>query len=173
MTIIEGFGDLRYAHLIAGAPKGPPAAIAGALEHIYRENRGRLAEASPIAPLAARGLALELAVGFAGRGESLPESLIRLLAMAIGLPDDFPDDPSALYAGDPSDAAHRRARSLAMDLDARSIREAGAPLPLKALEREIAVRVGRAPSRSTLRSWRAEAEYRLFLAPTAKVATEK
>jgi hypothetical protein len=142
--------------------------MAAYLNSVAQANAGRLAADWPIAPVIVRGVALELAVGIAQRGAPLPKALVALLAMLLELPSDFLDDPGPLYCGDRSDSGHRRCRALAEALDAKSIKATGKPLALKALERAIQEAFGESPARSTLRQWREDPDYRLWLDVIAK-----
>jgi hypothetical protein len=174
--MIRGFGDLRYAHAALDLPNVDDAGLAAYLYFVAQENAKRLVEKWPIPKIIVRALALELTIGFASRGEAVPSELVLLLAQMLDLPPDFVEDPVSLYSGNPSDRAHRRHRVLAEALDAKSVAETGKLMSLNSLEKAIRAEHGGGPSRSTLREWRADPDYRLGLniaADQLGVATPK
>jgi hypothetical protein len=161
--MIAGFGDLRYARAVVDLPDVDQDGLAEHLYFVARSNIGTLAERWPIPQPIVRGLALELAVGFAAEAKPLPPALVMLLAQLLGLPGGFLDDPAPLYQGGRSDMEHRRYRVLAEALDAESVATTGKPLALRALASAIEAEFGDGPARSTLRQWRADADYRDWL----------
>jgi len=162
--VIRDFGDLRYARALVDLPDVDDLGLAIYLYFVAHSNLERPAELWPIPFITVRALALELAVGFAQRKEALPRPLVALLAMSMKLPLDFLEDPVPLYSGDRSDPEHRRWRSTAEALDAESIATTGVLLPVQTLERAIkASHEGKGPTRSTLREWRQDEDYQLWL----------
>jgi hypothetical protein len=162
--VYSSFGWLGSWHLVDGAPDGPLEERASWLEKLYRDNRDRLADEWPKPPLLVKALALELAAAFGRTGERLPDSLLWVLSMAMGLPDDFLDDPTNLFAGKDGSGrplARRTSRDIAMHIEADHRRASGDDIRVQTLQKKIAeVSGAKAPARSTLRLWREDPAYR-------------
>lgn len=157
------FGSREYWHLVGG-PEGAPLDQAGVLERLFLRYREFPEDRCPIPKRVAKGMVLELAKGLADQGEPLPDALISALTMALELPEDFPADPATFFAGADDDFGRRRQRDLAMQLDVVHLRENGCEMPLKTLERKLGHALGgHGPVRATLRKWRREPDYSLYV----------
>jgi len=147
---------------------GTPAERAEVLLELFRKERKLPDSQSRISVGQMRAMALDLTVHFARSEGQLPEPLIELLAMLLGLPEEFLGDTRPFFiseavGGRPS--ADPAARNLAQWIDAT---HANARLPVmsvSAMEKEIQRRLGSEKSiaRSTIRRWRLEADYVEFV----------
>ena len=110
-------------------------------------------------------MALELVAHFES---DVPESLLRLLSMMLGLPQTFLDDPTSMFAGDMAQGKHTdpRARESAMIIDAYHLKSYRAPLALNALAKKLQdnLKLEKPIARATLRKWRAESDYASYVA---------
>lgn len=155
---------------MADGPEGPPEAQASALEQLFLRYRELPEDRCSIPKKMAKGMVVELAKGLADEGQPLPAALISALAIALDV-EDLLADPATFFGGATHDQERSRQRNLAMHLDLQFRRRCGRQMSLKALEREVSRALGRqGPVRATLRAWRLEADYRLFVEGIGRVA---
>lgn len=158
-------------HLVDGAPQESPEKAATTLMAMVDQFSALPAQNWPIQPQIVKGMAVELAVSAGMEGRALSGDLIHLLAWAAGLNGDFVRDTPAFFGGSwkggrpPSSVS---ASTLASWLDRQHYQYSGEMMPLATLLTSLEEHLGEgeAPSRTTLKRWRNDPDYRLFVSVT-------
>ena len=108
-----------------------------------------------------RKLLLDLVVDITPLDKPVPTTLITLLQDELGLPKNHEVGSWPLFAGmhDDRGKPDHEARTCAALIDLDYIETTGTHMPLRMLVRKVKDKLGRAPDRKSLRSWRALSAY--------------
>jgi hypothetical protein len=171
MRMCPSLGGLGYWHNIDGAPDGDPLTRVDALFELHEKWKDRPALKWPIPVPIFKGMIVDLTVYFALSGIPAPQKLVQILVSLLNLPDSFFADSVSFFLDPPLVGPPKslNARSLAMWFDRAHWVENHSSMSVNGLCKKVREAVNKreigasAPARSTLRSWRKQADYRAFV----------
>lgn len=142
-------------------PIGSVEEKAKRLATIYAEQRGKPLNSWRVKRHVLRKLTLDLVCASFPDGNPPSETIIKLLKLALELPDTHEVGGWPVTAGiwDDRGEPDHEARNTAMLLDLEYIEVHDDYMPLRTLQRGVKAKLGRVPDRKTLRRWRSSQVY--------------